>query len=113
MSTQFDELMSLYKSEMSEMKMSYDAALLEAVAKGLGPSIYNNDSAKVSSSDDEELARVDANYLQKKLGLPASPDNMKAIREVAEAMGTSNRNKYRVIFYYLLCKKFGKESVYA
>ena len=98
---------------MDGMKMSYDASLLEAIAKGLGPSIYNNDASKVSSSDQEELERIDTNYLQGKLGLPAGPANMAAIQEVAEAMGMSNKNKHRVIFYYLLCKKFGKESVYA
>jgi Protein of unknown function (DUF2853) len=111
--SQFEELMDKYKSEMKEMSMSFDEALLESVAKGLGPSIYNNDSSKVSSSDDEELERVDKNYLQGKLGLAASPSNMDAIKEVANQFGSSNKNKYRVIFYYLLCVKFGKESVYA
>lgn len=111
--SQFEELMSLYKSEMDELGLTYDADLLEKVAKGLGPSIYNNDASKVSSSDDEELARVDVNYLQGKLGLPASPDNITAIKDVVNTLGANNRNKYRVIFYYLLCKKFGKESVYA
>ena len=111
--SQFEELMDKYKSEMKEMGISFDESLLEKVAKGLGPSIYNNDASKVSSSDDEELSRVDVNYLQGKLGLPASPSNMDAIKEVANQRGTSNKNKYRVIFYYLLCKKFGKESVYA
>jgi len=28
-------------------------------------------------------------------------------------MGTSNRNKYRALFYALLAKDFGKEEVYA
>jgi hypothetical protein len=111
--SQFEELMDKYKSEMKEMGMSFDEALLEKVAKGLGPSIYNNDASKVSSSDNEELQRVNDNYLVKKLGMDDSPSNMDAIKEVANQFGSSNKNKYRVIFYYLLCVKFGKESVYA
>ena len=111
--SQFDELMEKYKSETEGFGKAYDADLMTKVAKGLGPSIYNLDSSLVSSSDPEELKRIDENYLQKKLGLPAGPANMAAIQEVIEIMGSSNRNKYRVVFYYLLCKKFGKESVYA
>jgi hypothetical protein len=111
--SQFEELMDKYKSEMKEMGMSFDESLLEKVAKGLGPSIYNNDASKVSSSDDEELQRVNDNYLVKKLGMADSPSNMIAIKEVANQFGSSNKSKYRVIFYYLLCVKFGKQSVYA
>jgi hypothetical protein len=36
-----------------------------------------------------------------------------AIKKVCEAMGSSNRHKYRALFYALLTKEFGKESVYA
>ncbi|MGB0428487.1 MAG: DUF2853 family protein, partial [Flavobacteriales bacterium] len=35
---------------MKKMNISVDADLLRAVSKGLGPSIYNADSSKVSSS---------------------------------------------------------------
>jgi len=34
------------------------------------------------------------------------------IAEAIETLGASNRNKYRAMFYYLLVKKFGKESAY-
>jgi hypothetical protein len=36
-----------------------------------------------------------------------------ALKSVCEAMGSSNRNKYRVLFYAALVQKFGKQSVYA
>ena len=111
--SQFIELMDLYKSEMTRLEIAFDETLLEKVAKGLGPSIYNVDSSLVSSSDKEELQRVNDAYLVKKLGLDDSPSNMDAINDVVNVFGSSNRNKYRVIFYYLLCVKFGKESVYA
>ena len=111
--SQFTDLMDLYKSEITRLGITFDEPLLERVAKGLGPSIYNADSSLVSSSDKTELQRVNDAYLIKKLGLEDSPANMDAINEIVNVFGTSNRNKYRVVFYYLLCVKFGKQSVYA
>ena len=52
------------------------------------------------------------NFLIKKLGLPDSPKLMEAINSVVETYGKSERNKYRVVVYYMLTKHFGKEAVY-
>ena len=106
------ELVALYQDENSSLGLGLDNALVEAVAKGLGPSIYNDDSSRVSCSDQTEMDRVKANFLIKKLGLADGPNLDAAIKEVCEAMGTSNRSKYRALFYAALVKKFGKESVY-
>lgn len=111
--SKFDECMDTYKGELDKLGISYDAELLKKVAKGLGPSIYNADSSKVSTTDSEEVARVKNNFLIKKLGLADGPACDNAIEAVANQMGTSNRTKYRAIFYYLLVKKLGKESTYA
>lgn len=110
--SKFDDLMVKYHEEAAKLSLSVDADLLTSVAKGLGPSIYNTDSSLVSSSDPEELGRVKANFLIKKLGLADGPELDAAIDEVIETLGRSNRNKHRVLFYYLLVKKLGKESVY-
>ena len=48
----------------------------------------------------------------KKLGLSDGPELMAAIDEAIATYGKSNRNKYRAVVYYMLAKKFGKESVY-
>ena len=106
--SKFHEALDLYKAAGSNA----DHALLEKVAKGLGPSIYNKDSSLVSGTDPDELARVKNNFLIKKLGLADSPALDKAIDEVVEEMGRSNRNKHRAIFYTLLVQKFGKQDVY-
>jgi len=82
------------------------------VTKGLGPSIYNADSSKVSSSDPQELERVKQNFLIKKLGLPDDDSLNAHIEKVVNQLGRSNPNKYRALFYYLLVKATGKESVY-
>jgi len=34
------------------------------------------------------------------------------LRKVAKGLGSSNKNKYRAIFYAMVCKKLGKESIY-
>lgn len=110
--SKFDEAIASYEAEVKELKLNVDSALLVAVAKGLGPSIYNADSEKVSSSDPDELDRVKKNFLIKKLGLSDGPALDQAIAEVVDQLGASNRNKYRAIFYALLVKKFKKEDVY-
>lgn len=108
-----DDLIALYLKELKEKcNVRADMNLLTKVTIGCGPSIYNRDSASVSCSDDGELATVKNNYLIKKLGLKDGPQLDAGIKKVCEKLGTSNRNKYRAMFYYLLCKEFGKESVY-
>ncbi|RMG81849.1 MAG: DUF2853 family protein [Bacteroidetes bacterium] len=111
--SKFDDAIATYKSEMDKLGIQYDADLLTKVAKGLGPSIYNPDSSKVSSSDQAELDRVKKNFLIKKLGLDDGPALDEGIQAAVNAMGAANRNKYRAIFYYLLVKHFGKEGIYA
>lgn len=113
--SKFDEAIETYEDALKNtLKIKdYDVDLLKKVAKGLGPSIYNKDSSLVSTSDQEELDRVKNNFLIKKLGMSDDGSLDAAIKEVGEAFGSGNRSKYRAVFYYLLTKKFGKESVYA
>ena len=73
---------------------------------------YKKDAETVSGSDAKELGTVKNNFLIKKLGLSDGPKLDAAMEKVVETMGKSNRNKYRAIFYYLLVKEFGKESIY-
>jgi hypothetical protein len=108
----FVETFDNYKSEMSSLGINYDETLFTAVTKGLGPVIYNADASRVSCSDAEEMARVKNNFLIGKLGLADGPELDTAIQEVCDQLGSSNRNKFRAMFYYLLVKKFGKESMY-
>ena len=111
--SKFDDLLVTYNAEAAKIGVAVDSDLLSKVTKGLGPSIYNVDSSKVSCSDKTELDRVKTNFLMKKLGLPDGDALDSALHEVCETFGSSNRNKYRALFYYLLVKKFGKEDVYA
>jgi len=109
-----DDLITLYAKELKEKAgVTADMDLLTKVTIGCGPSIYNKDSSTVSGTDAAELATVKNNYLIKKLGLADTSKLDDAITEVIDQLGKSNRNKYRACFYYLLCVKFDKASVYA
>jgi hypothetical protein len=59
------------------------------------------------------LDRVKKNFLIGKLGLEDGPELDAAMQNVCEQMGSSNRNKFRAIFYYLLVKNLGLESKFA
>lgn len=111
--SKFTEAMEKYQKQVADLGLDISDDLLTKVAKGLGPSIYNVDSSKISGSDPEELARLKNNFLIKKLGMSDGPELDSAIAEVMEKMGKSNRSKHRAVVYALLAKKFGKEDSYS
>ena len=108
-----DELIEKYAGHLiSKFGVQPDMDLLKKVTVGLGPSIYNRDSANVSSSDERELERVKTNFLLGKLGMEEGPELMEAIHGVMSKYGASQRTKYRAVVYYLLVLHFKKEAVY-
>ena len=112
--SKFDEALDKYRSSMSDIGLAApDDALLTAVAKGLGPSIYLTDASKVSCSDQAEKDRVKNNFLVTKMGLTDGDNLTAAVESVCAQMGSSNSSKHRAIFYYLLVKQLGLESKYA
>lgn len=109
-----DELIARYAEDLrSKCGVEPDMDLLTKVTIGCGPSIYDADAATVAMTQPHEIETVKKNYLMKKLGLPAGPELDAAIDMAMETYGRSERNKYRPVVYYLLCRHFGKESVYA
>jgi len=111
--SKLDDKIALYTKSANDLNLGLDEEFVAKVTKGLGPSIYNKDAESVSCSDASELETVKKNFLIKKLGLEDSDKLDDAIKAVCQKMGTSNRNKYRALFYALLAKDFGKEEVYA
>ena len=110
--SKFDETFDKIKAEAKKIGLRTNDELLTAVCKGMGPSLYKADAAKVAFSDKDELERVKKNFLVKKLGLPNDAKLDKALNEVKEKFGASNRNKLRALTYYMLVKKFKKEDLY-
>ena len=108
-----DELIARYADDLrNKCGIEPDMALLRKVTIGCGPAIYNADASTVAATQKHELDTVRRNYLMGKLGLPAGPELDEAIDKVIEIYGRSERNKYRAVVYYMLCRHFGKESVY-
>ncbi len=109
-----EEKIAFYIENAKKLGLDLSEDLITKVTKGLGPSIHRKDSEVVSCSNKEELERLKNNFLKKKLGLSEDDDVLdKAIKEVCEKMGTSNKKKFRAIFYALLVQKFNKESIYS
>ena len=106
-----DDLIVKYTAQLKDAGVKVDAALLEKVTIGCGPSIYNRDAATVAGSDPAELATVKNNYLIKKLGMK---DSAKLDEGISKVMGQLKgvKNKYRAVVYYMLCQEFGKASAY-
>ncbi len=108
-----EELIVKYAADLKDKcGVNPNMDLLTKVTIGCGPSIYNADSATVAGSQQSELDTVKNNFLIKKLGLADGPDLDAGIDAVMEKYGRSNKNKYRVVVYYLLAIHFKKESVY-
>ncbi len=108
-----DELIALYVSELkSKCGVTADVDLLTKVTIGCGPSIQNKDSSAAARGRESELETVKNNYLIGKLGMKDGANLDAGIKEVCEQMGASNKNKYRAMFYYLLCVKFDKQNAY-
>ena len=108
-----DDLIERYAADLRDKcGMDPDMDLLRKVTIGCGPSIYSDDASTVAGSDTEELKRIEAGFLQRKLGLPEGPELMGGIQKAITTYGRDNRNKYRAVFYYLLVKHFGRESAY-
>jgi len=108
-----DEKIALYIESAKKLGLDLSEALIEKATVALGPSIYNKDSETVSCSDEGELTTVKENFAKKKLGVTDEAAIDAAIKKVCETMGSSNRNKYRALFYALLAKELGKEDIYA
>ena len=109
-----DDLIAKYAADMKDkLGVSPDMDLLTKVVIGCGPSIYNADAETVSGSDKTEVERVKTSYLVKKLGLADGPALDAAIQDVLAKYGSSNRNKYRAVIYFMLCVHFGKQAAYA
>ena len=108
--SKFEEAVTKYQAALDKVDVDNDKDLLRKVAKGLGPSIYNNDSNKVACSDKAELQRVVDNYCKKKLGMTDEAKAMDAVKAVCEKY--VERSKHRAVFYYLVCKELGMESHY-
>jgi len=110
--SKFDVVVDRCAKQMKDQGIAVDRALLESIAKSLGPSIYQRDAILVAAGQKSELETIKKNYMIGKLGCPDGPGLDAALAKAVTKIGKSRRNKMRPVFYYLLVKELGKESVY-
>lgn len=110
--SKFDEAIAKYQAEVERLGLPIEADVLKAVTKALGPSIYREDASRVPFADQAETDRVKNNYLIGKLGLTDGPALDQALAECGEALGKSNKNKYRAVVYAWLATKLGETKRY-
>lgn len=109
-----DDLIAQYADDLkNKCGWDVDMDMLTKVTIGCGPAIYNADASTVAATQESELETIKNNFLIKKLGLPDTPDLMVQLNDIIDTYGRSERNKYRAVVYYMLVKRFQKESVYA
>lgn len=89
--------------DMEIMGLHYYREKVDAIIKFLGPWIHNADAALVACSDANETQYIKKEFLVGKLGLDASDPRLdSAIDKVCDLMGSDNRHKTRITFYYML-----------
>ncbi len=101
-----DKDMTDYLADVKTYDPNADEAVVNKIVKYLGIALRNRDSALVSSSDPQELARVKSGWCAKKLGVDGA-DADAAIAATAKEMA-ADRSKSRVTFYYLVAKHLDK-----
>ncbi len=108
MSTVYDKAIA----DIERYDSKADVPLVKALSKTYALVMSNKDASGVACSDASELKTVRENFLKKKLGLTQSDTKLdEAIADVCKQM-SADRKKSRITVYYLLAKKFGKESIF-
>lgn len=98
-------------ADISKYTDKVDEDLVQAMCKTYALVMSKKDSSGVACTAADELATVKTNFLKKKLGLTDDAAMDDAIQAVCKEMSAA-RFKSRITFYYLLTKKFSKESVF-
>lgn len=98
---------SAYVEDIKKYVKKVDEDQVQILAKSYRLAMSKSDTQFVSCSQATERETVKKNFLRKKLGLNDATEAKldKAIQDVCEQMGSSNRRKSRITFYYLLSKK--------
>jgi hypothetical protein len=90
-----------------------DEKAIAGIVRYCGIALRKRDSSLVSFGDKEEVERVRANFLKKKLGLTGPDGELdRAIESVRDRM-KGDHTKNRVTVYYLLAQHYGKLSEFA
>jgi Protein of unknown function (DUF2853) len=99
-----------YVPDMKKYAPNANDKAVQAIIKHLGIALSGTDSSLVSCSSKGECDTIREQWLKKKLKLTQSDAELdKAIADVCTTM-KADKDKHRVVFYYLLADKFGKTA---
>jgi len=99
-------------SDVQKYDPGADPDVVAGIVRYCGIALRKRDSALVSFTSDDEVARVRNNFLRKKLALDHSDDDLNvAIGDVGERMRGDN-TKNRVTVYYLLSQAFDRHDTF-
>ena len=88
-------------------------AAVKGIVKHLGIALQSPDASFVACTDRSDRDRVRESFLKKKLALSVPDTELdQAIMEVCHRM-KADRDKSRVVFYYLLAEKYNKLSLFS
>jgi hypothetical protein len=97
-----------YKPQMTKFAPAANQKAVDAIIKHLGIALSGTDSSLVSCSSKSECETVREQWLKKKLKATGSDAELDmAIADVCTTM-KAEKDKHRVVFYYLLADKLGK-----
>lgn len=101
-----------WASHVKKYVADADDDAIAGIVRYLGIALRKRDSSLVAFTNEDEVARVRTNFLQKKLALNHSEAELnEAIAAVGQKM-KGDRNKNRVTVYYLLADQFDKLSLF-
>lgn len=100
--------MSIYAEDIKKYVANVEEKAVTGIVKHLGIALKGKDTAMVSCSSKDELARIRESWCKKKLSLTAADAELdKGLKEICEKM-KGDKTKHRVTFYYLVAEKYGK-----
>ena len=102
-----------YITNLQKYTTEVNGNVVRAILKSFGDAVNDRDAMTVACAQPKELRYIKTNLLRGRLDLQGSDEVLdRAMDEVCEQMGRSNRNKSSVTFYYLLSEKFAKLPVW-
>ena len=102
-----------YIANLETYTSDVNGNVVRAILASFGDAVNDRDAMTVACAQPKELRYIKTNLLRGRLDLQASDEVLdKAVQDVCEQMGRSNRNKSSVTFYYLLSEKFAKLPVW-
>lgn len=100
--------MTDYAADVKKYAQNVDAKAIKAIVNHLGIALKSADASLVACSSKHELARVRESWCKKKLGMTnPDADLDRGIQDICTKM-KGDKDKSRVVFYYLLAEKYGK-----